>query len=254
MDERTSIFSLAGKNVLLTGATAGLGRRFATVLHDAGASVAMVARRRDRLESISKELPRCVGIPADLSRDDPADVYRRAVAELGRIDVLVNNAAVIAAGVRAEDETHEQIMEMINVNLLAPIGLAQSVFREMKERGDGVIINVTSVTAHAAIGRFPQASYSATKGGMLAITREWAAQWSRYGIRVNALAPGFIETEITESVINLPNVHEWILRNTLIPRHGTPEDFDGALLFLASDASRYVTGQSIIVDGGWTAH
>ena len=89
---------------------------------------------------------------------------------------------------------------------------------------------------------------------MEALTREWAAQWSRHGIRINSLAPGFIETELTSSVIHEPNVQKWILRNTLLPRHGQPDDFDGALLLLASDAGRYITGQRILVDGGWTAH
>jgi NAD(P)-dependent dehydrogenase (short-subunit alcohol dehydrogenase family) len=96
--------------------------------------------------------------------------------------------------------------------------------------------------------------YAATKGGMEALTREWTAQWSRYGIRINSLAPGFIETEMTSPVIHEPKVQAWILRNTLLPRHGQPEDFDGALLLLASDAGRYITGQRVLVDGGWTAH
>jgi NAD(P)-dependent dehydrogenase (short-subunit alcohol dehydrogenase family) len=132
--------------------------------------------------------------------------------------------------------------------------LAQSVFPGMRERGEGSIVNVTSMTASVGIGRFPQAVYAASKGGLEALTREWAAQWSRYGIRINNLAPGFIETEITTDVINVPKVQDWILRNSLLPRHGQPDDFDGALLLLASDAGRYITGQTILVDGGWTAH
>jgi NAD(P)-dependent dehydrogenase (short-subunit alcohol dehydrogenase family) len=124
----------------------------------------------------------------------------------------------------------------------------------MKERGAGSIVNVTSIVASVGIGRFPQAVYSASKGGLEAITREWAAQWGRHGVRVNSLAPGFIETEMTASIINDDNVQRWILRNTLLPRHGVAADFDGALLFLTSDASAYVTGQTVRVDGGWTAH
>jgi NAD(P)-dependent dehydrogenase (short-subunit alcohol dehydrogenase family) len=96
--------------------------------------------------------------------------------------------------------------------------------------------------------------YAVTKGGIEALTREWAAQWSRYGIRINSLAPGWIETEINEQVNAIPKVQEWVLRNTLLPRSGQPDDFDGALLLLASDAGRYITGQKITVDGGWTAH
>ena len=132
--------------------------------------------------------------------------------------------------------------------------MGQAVFPGMRDAGNGSIINITSMTASVGIGRFPQAVYAATKGGLEALTREWAAQWSRHGIRINSLAPGFIESELTSTVINVPKVQEWILRNTLLPRHGQPEDFDGALLLLASDAGRYITGQRIVVDGGWTAH
>lgn len=239
--------------MLLTGATAGIGARFAEVLHGAGARVAAVGRREDRLEALASRLDGCVAVPADLATDDMADVHRRAEAAIGPIDVLVNNAATIAAGRRAEDETEEDILGTLRVNLVAPIQLAQAVFPSMAERGSGVIINVTSIVAHVGIGRFPQAAYAASKGGMLAITREWAAQWSRFGVRVNAIAPGFIESEITEGIIHADNIQSWILRNVMIPRHGQPTDFDGALLYLATDASAYVTGQTLLVDGGWTA-
>ena len=248
------LFSLTGTRVLLTGATAGLGYRFAQVLHAAGAQLAVVGRRSDALQELQRTLPGCHGLLADLETADPAAVHREAVERLGAIDVLVNNAAFITPGVAAENETEADIARMMRVNLLAPVGLAQAVFPSMKQRATGSIINVTSIVAHVGIGRFPQAGYSATKGALQAITREWASQWSRYGIRVNSLAPGFIETEITREVIHRDNVQAWIGRNALLGRHGLPSDFDGALVFLASDASRYVTGQALIVDGGWTAH
>ena len=247
------LFSMRGKNVLLTGASAGIGRRFAAVLHDAGANVALVARRKAELEKMAHEMPNCVAVPADLSVDDPLDVHRRAVDAIGEIHVLVNNAAQIAGGVRAEDETPEIIDHTLRLNLVAPIRLGQAVFPSMKARGEGAIVNITSIVAEVGIGRFPQATYAASKGGLAAITREWAAQWSRFGIRVNALAPGFIETEITSEVLTVDRVEAWVLRNTMIPRHGRPDDFDGALLLLASDAGRYITGQTFTVDGGWTA-
>ena len=250
-----SLFSLEGRTALLTGASAGIGRRFAEVLATAGATVGIVARRADRLEEIAADHPSCVPLPCDLS-DAVAvrDLMDKVDRDLGDIDVLVNNAAWIAGGVKAEDETEEQIRTTLDINLVAPILMTQRVYPSMRRRGSGSIINVTSIVAHGGIGRFPQATYAATKGGLHALTREWAAQWSRHGIRVNAIAPGFIETEITDEVIQLENVHKWILQNTLIQRHGEPKDFDGALLFLASDASAYVTGQTIFVDGGWSAH
>jgi NAD(P)-dependent dehydrogenase (short-subunit alcohol dehydrogenase family) len=250
-----SSFSLAGKNAVLTGASAGIGRRMARVLAEAGARTVVIARRRDALDELAAEVPGIIPLSADLG-DSPsvAAVAARALEQLGHVDILVNNAAWIAGGVKAEDETLEQIQKTLAVNLVAPILLAQAFVRGMISRGSGTIVNVTSIVASVGIGRFPQAVYSASKGGLESLTREWAAQWSRSGVRVNNLAPGFIETEMTESVIRDDKVQSWIQRQSLIPRHGTPADFDGALLFLASEASAYVTGQTLRVDGGWTAH
>lgn len=255
MTSPLEIFSLQGKTAILTGASAGLGRRFADVLAGAGARVAVVARRADVLEDFISHHPGSIAVQADLGKSEDVDtVIERVRAEFGTPDIIVNNAAYIAGGVKAEDESAEEIATTLAVNLVAPIRLVQAFQPGMRERGTGSIINVTSMVASVGIGRFPQAVYAASKGGLESITREWAAQWSRYGIRVNAIAPGFFESEITQDVINLENVQQWIQRNTLLPRHGTPEDFDGALLYLASDAGRYVTGQTLTVDGGWTAH
>lgn len=255
MTSSIDIFSLQGKTAVLTGASAGLGSRFADVLADAGARVAVVARRAEALEDFVSSHPGSIAIPADLAAADGVDaVVDRVRQEFGTPDIIVNNAAYIAGGVKAEDETQEQIDTTLTVNLVSPIRLVQAFQPGMRERGSGSIVNVTSMVASVGIGRFPQAVYAASKGGLESITREWAAQWSRYGIRVNAIAPGFFESEITQDVINVDNVQQWILRNTLLPRHGKPEDFDGALLYLASDAGRYVTGQTLTVDGGWTAH
>jgi NAD(P)-dependent dehydrogenase (short-subunit alcohol dehydrogenase family) len=250
-----NLFSLAGKNALITGASSGIGARMAQVLASAGAKTAVVARRVDRLEQLARDHPNMLVIQADLEKPDQVDLAANtALDAFGNIDILVNNAAWIAGGVKAEDESYEMIRKMIAINLEAPILLAQRVMPEMKERAAGSIINVSSIVASVGIGRFPQATYAATKGGLEAVTREWAAQWSRHGIRVNNLAPGFIETEMSGAVIGDEKVQQWIKRNSLIQRHGMPEDFDGALLFLASDASLYVTGQTLRVDGGWTAH
>ncbi|MFC9839654.1 SDR family NAD(P)-dependent oxidoreductase [Rhodococcus sp. NPDC127530] len=250
------LFSLEGRTALLTGATAGLGRRFAQVLVSAGARTVLVARREELLEELATSLgPLATPLVADLS--DPehaAQAARKALQLIGPIDVVVNNAAYLAAGVKAEDESLDDMQRTLAVNLLSPIRIVQTLYPEMRARGSGSIVNVSSIVASHGIGRFPQAVYAASKGGLNAITREWAAQWSRHGIRVNAIAPGFINTEITSEVFDLPKIQDWIKRNTLLPRGGYPDDFDGALLYLASDASRYVTGQIMTVDGGWTAH
>jgi NAD(P)-dependent dehydrogenase (short-subunit alcohol dehydrogenase family) len=249
------LFDLTGKNAVVTGTSAGIGNRLARTLVLAGARVAAIARRTTELDTEAASTGRLVSMTADLSeRAQVATVVGACLEEFdGRVDILVNNAAYIAAGVKAEDESEDDVRRTVAVNLEAPIVLTQACFPGMREAGAGSIINVGSVVASVGIGRFPQAVYSATKGGLEAMTREWAAQWSRYGIRVNSLVPGFIETEITAPVIHAPNVQDWILRNTLLPRHGQPEDFDGALLLLASDAGRYITGQRVVVDGGWTA-
>jgi NAD(P)-dependent dehydrogenase (short-subunit alcohol dehydrogenase family) len=250
------LFDLSGRTAVVTGASAGIGSRLARTLVLAGARVAAISRRPTVLDDEVEATGRLISLQADLAeRGQVVDVADAALGALGgRVDVLVNNAAYIAGGVRAEDETDEIVRRTLAVNLEAPIVLAQHFMPGMRDAGAGSIVNVSSITASVAIGRMPQAVYAATKGGIEAMTREWAAQWGRHGVRANCLAPGFIESELTSTVIHQPKVQEWILRNTLLPRHGVPADFDGALLLLASDAGRYITGQTILVDGGWTAH
>lgn len=256
MTEENKIFDLGGKTAVITGSSAGIGARLARTLVLAGARVAAVARRRTELGEDAPSAGHLIPITADLAERDQvlraADECLRALD--GKVDILVNNAAYIAGGVKAEDESYDDVRRTLAVNLEAPIMLAQAFHPGMRDAGDGSIINVSSIVALVGIGRLPQAVYSATKGGLEALTREWAAQWSRYGIRVNTLVPGFIESELTSTVIHIPKIQEWILQNTLLPRHGQPADFDGALLLLASDAGRYITGQRIVVDGGWTSH
>ena len=254
MRTAAEIFSLENRTVLLTGASAGLGRRFAEVLSAAGATVALVARRKDVLDDMEATLQGCRSFPGDLSDTrSAADLARTIVAEMGPIDILVNNAGAVGSGARAEDEGLQDIRSTFDLNLLTPIAMTQVVVEGMKERGSGSVINITSVVAHVGIYRFPQATYAASKGALHSLTLSWAAQWARYGIRVNAIAPGLFETEISREAMKNEKVQLWIRQNCLIPRSGKPSDLDGALLYLASDASAYVTGQSIVVDGGWTA-
>jgi NAD(P)-dependent dehydrogenase (short-subunit alcohol dehydrogenase family) len=248
------LFSLSGKTAVVTGASAGLGAHLGEVLAAAGARTVLMARRADALKRITAEVPNTIAVPVDLSDPDQVrEAARRSLDELGRVDILVNNAAHIAPGVRAETETLSDIQLTFAVNLQAPILLAQAFVPGMFDAGAGSIINITSIVAQGGIGRFPQAVYAATKGGLESMTREWAAQWSRRGVRVNNLSPGFVESEMTQEILANPKLREWVQKNTMIPRHGVPEDFDGALLFLASEASSYVTGQTLRIDGGWSA-
>ena len=247
-------FRLDGKVVLVTGASSGLGARFARVLDAAGARLVLAARRVDRLETLAAELRDPLVVACDLlDEDSRAALVPAALAHFGRIDVLVNNAGS-SEPMRALDEPVEHFRSTIELNLVAPFVVAQDVARAMAaaEHG-GVIVNIVSIYALAGIGRIPEAGYSASKGGLVSLTRELASQWSRKDIRVNALAPGWFSSEMTEAMFAEERLHDWVLEKTPLRRTGSAHELDGALLFLASDASSYMTGQVLSVDGGWTA-
>ncbi len=172
----------------------------------------------------------------------------------GRIDVLVNNAGIDHIG-PALDQTVGDFRRELEVNLVAPFELTRLMARSVIERGgEGSVVNVASIWALAGIGQIPDAGYAASKGGLVSLTRELAAQWARRGVRVNALAPGFFRTEMTEGrMFGDERSEAWLRRRTPMGRGGAEEELDGALLFLASAASRFVTGAVLPVDGGWTA-
>jgi NAD(P)-dependent dehydrogenase (short-subunit alcohol dehydrogenase family) len=249
-----SSFDLTGRAVLLTGASSLLGQAFAHALHAAGAAVALVARRREPLETLARELPGAVPLVADLA--EPAEltaVVAYARERIGPIDTLINAAARGSTAASAQDESLEQIAGTLTVNLAAPLVLAQLVYHDMLAAGRGWIVNVGSIAGEVGIGRVPQASYAASKGGLHALTRELAAQWSRHGIRVNTLAPGFFKSEMTAILYETPKLAEWIERGQMLQGATQPSDLVGALMFLISDASPTMTGQTLIVDSGWTA-
>lgn len=255
MNPPSELFSLHDRVALVTGASAGLGDRFARVLHAAGATVVVSARRVERLERLADELgDRVVVAPCDVS--SPADrdeLIDTALEELGTIDVLVNNAG-IGAPQKAEDEPLEEWEEVVEVNLSAVFHLCQLAGRTMLEAGSGSIVNIASILGLVASAPIAQASYCASKGGVVALTRELGCQWARRGVRVNAIAPGWFPSEMTQqSMVEDEASMAFIRRNCPMGRMGDDGELDGALLFLASDASTYVTGQTLAVDGGWTA-
>jgi NAD(P)-dependent dehydrogenase (short-subunit alcohol dehydrogenase family) len=246
-------FRLDGKVALVTGASSGLGERFGRVLAGAGARVAVVARRRDRVEALANDLEGALAVAADVS--DAADVERVAVTVIehfGHVDVLVNNAGVSDV-IPAEDEPLEMFTDTLGVNLVGAFHLSQVIGRHMLGRGSGSIVNVASMLGLVSAGQIPQAGYAASKGGLINLSRELAAQWGRRGVRVNALCPGWFPSEMTAEMFADERSQEWIRRKTVVGRAGTLHELDGALLWLASDASSYVTGQAIVVDGGFTA-
>ena len=245
---------LDGRTAIVTGASSGFGDRFARVLAEAGCVVYAAARRTDRLEALAAEVPSVVPVTCDVTIDDELRALRdRAVDETGRIDVLVNNAGRSDAPDRAQSEEPARFRDVVEVNLNAVFVLSGLCGAAMIEAGSGSIINIASVHGFVASAPNTQAGYVATKGAVITLTKELACQWATSGIRVNALCPGYFETELTAEMIASESGEGWITRNTPLKRIGRVDELDGPLLFLASDASSYVTGSALMVDGGWTA-
>jgi NAD(P)-dependent dehydrogenase (short-subunit alcohol dehydrogenase family) len=243
------MFRLDGQTAIVTGASSGLGARFATTLAEAGATVIAAARRADRLEALAATHANIRAFPCDVS--DP-DALAALVDHAGTVDVLVNNAGVSAAH-PAEHEPLDSFRAVIDINLTSVFALSQLAGRRMLERQRGSIINIASIFGLVASAPIGQASYNASKAAVVNLTRELAGQWARKGVRVNAIAPGFFASEMTAELYADERSMQWIRRNTPMGRPGEPHELDGALLFLSSAASSYVTGTTLAVDGGWTS-
>jgi len=240
---------------VVTGASSGLGARFTRVLHGAGATVVAAARRVDRLEALAASCGEgVVPVACDVTVEAELEALVATASGVadGRIDVLVNNAG-IGEPMPAEDEPFEHFRRVVDVNLNATFRLTQLVAGAMLARRSGSIVNVASMLGLVASAPVRQASYCASKGAVVNLTRELACQWARKGVRVNAIAPGWFPSEMTAEMWTDESSMAFITRNCPMGRGGAEHELDGVLLFLASDASSYVTGQIIAVDGGWTA-
>jgi NAD(P)-dependent dehydrogenase (short-subunit alcohol dehydrogenase family) len=248
-----ALFRLDGKVAIVTGASSGLGNRFARVLDAAGATVVVAARRVDRLEALADELAH--GVPVACDVRVPADregLLAAAMDVSGAVDVLVNNAGV-GQPMAAEDEPVDHFEQVIDVNVNAVFAMCQLAGRQMIEQGHGSIVNVASILGLVASAPIKQASYTASKGAVINLSRELAVQWARKGVRVNALAPGWFASEMTTDMFTDDASMAFLRREAPMARGGEEGELDGALLFLAGDASSYVTGHTLTVDGGWTA-
>lgn len=250
-----ALFKLTDRVAIVTGASRGLGEEMAEGLAEAGAALVICARREQwlipTLERFTRRGFRVEGMVADVSR--PADVQAvvdRAMAAYGRIDILVNNAGV-SWGARPEEMPLDRWQKVIDINLTGAFLFAQAAGREMLKRDYGRIINIASISGlHASVHGPHYAAYAASKAGLMGLTRELAASWGRQNIRVNAIAPGFFHSRMADAALTLAEPS--IEASCPIPRVGAEGELKGVCVFLASDASNYITGQTIVVDGGRT--
>jgi gluconate 5-dehydrogenase len=250
-----SLFSVAGQVVIVSGGSRGIGRAIAQGFADRGAQVVITGRQKETLDEVAQELSSDEGtvraVVCDVSDSEQIKgLVQTVVTEFGQIDCLINVAGVNQRQ-RAEAYTPDQYDFIMDINLRGAFLLSQAVGRHMLERGSGTQINVDSLNTYAPLkGVVP---YATSKFGMVGMTRGLAAEWGDRGVRVNTLAPGFTLTALTENMLTQPKIATWVKANTPLQRVGQVEDMLGAAIFLASNASAFITGQVIRVDGGVSA-
>lgn len=250
----TAAFRLDDKVVLITGASSGLGARFARVASAAGATVVVAARRADRLAELVDELDDALPVEVDLTAPGgPEACIDQSMELAGRIDVLINNAGISQVA-PALDFSTEDFRHEIEIDLVAPFALARDIARDAITNGrPASIINIGSVLGEVGGGKLRVPGYAAAKGGLHNLTRELASQWGRKGVRVNAIAPGWFETEMNDAMFSDGGGKAYMEAGAAMGRPGIEGELDGAMLYLASDASSFVTGHVLQVSGGWTA-
>ena len=254
MNDPLNVFRLDGKIALVTGASSGIGAQTVKLFSSLGAKVIAAARREDRLQDLANQYPNVMAVKCDVGVEaDCKNVVDTVINEYGKIDILINNAG-ISDPIPALEEDLDLFKRVIQIDLISCFHLAQLCAQHMEtQETGGAIVNVASI--HGFVGSSPnnQPGYTAAKGGLINLTRELALEWARHGIRVNAIAPGYITTELTDEMIAGESGRKWIERNTPMRRPGEVNELDGAMLLLASDAGSYITGETIAIDGGWLA-
>ena len=251
----TQLFDLTGRVAIMTGAGRGLGRTMALALAAAGADLALASRTAPELESLAGEVEqlgrRAIAVPTDVTSPEACEALVAATVErLGRVDILVNNAGM---NVRkpALEFTPEEFDQVLAVNLKGYFNGAQAAGRRFVAQGSGKVINVSSILGSVALAN--QAAYASSKGAIDQLTKVLALEWASSGVQVNSLGPTYFETELTRPLYEDPERKAFIEERTPMGRWGQPHELAGAVIFLASDASDFVTGQILLVDGGWTA-
>jgi NAD(P)-dependent dehydrogenase (short-subunit alcohol dehydrogenase family) len=251
-----SLFDLTGKNAFVTGASRGIGKVIAVALADAGADVALVARSADGLadtaEAVAAVGRKAIVIPTDVTGQQAvANAAARAIEELGYIDIVVNNAGGSNFMVPFRDLRLTGWDKLIQLNLSSAVYVCHAFAGHMLDRGKGSVINVASV---AGVASAPLMSpYGAAKAALISLTKSLAVEWGAGGVRVNALCPGWTATDLNRALWEDPVAGPATISNVPMGRWGNPEEMAGAAIFLASDASSFVTGQTLVVDGGQTA-
>lgn len=250
-------FEIKGSSAIVTGASSGLGATFAEALAESGVNLVLSARRMERLEKLSGELAGRYGVKAVPFRCDVTEeedvkaMVKKAVEENGSLEIIVNNAGTSAIA-PSTDLSLDEWRKVIDVNLTGVFMCARTAAREMMKKRYGKVINIASI--YGAVGDiFAACPYYASKGGVVNLTRALAVEWAPHGINVNAIAPGFFPSEMTEAIFEDEETLNYIKSRTPLKRVGDPIDLKAVLIYLASPGSNYVTGQTIFVDGGWTA-
>ncbi|MHC4277945.1 MAG: SDR family NAD(P)-dependent oxidoreductase [Planctomycetota bacterium] len=248
------LFELRGQVALVTGASKGLGRSMSMALAEAGADIVMVARGPVKLAEAEKEVAdmgvRTLAIVADVTvAEDVEKMVGQALAKFGKIDILVNNVGTFVGRPMVESTTDEWY-DMINTNLTTTYLCCRAVGKHMIERQRGKVVNMAA--AIGALGARNASAYCASKGGVIQLTRALAVEWAKYGITVNAIAPGTMETEITRKMLEDPKVRKAVEGKIPMKRVGYPSDLAGAVIFLSASGSDYITGQTMFVDGGFS--
>jgi NAD(P)-dependent dehydrogenase (short-subunit alcohol dehydrogenase family) len=249
-----SVYSLEGRTAVVTGASGGLGKEAALALADVGCDVVIAARNRQALLEVAAAVEgkgrRCLAVQTDISQTaDVQRLFEQATARFPRLDILINNAGV-AVEKLFSDLTEEEWRRVVETNLHGTFLCAQAAGKQMLRQGGGRIINVVSVVGLVAVPLL--GAYGAAKGGVIQLTRALAAEWARSDVTVNALAPGYFISPMNEERFADPAVLQNTIRRIPMRRLATYDDLTPVLVFLASDAARYITGQVIVVDGGWT--